>query len=98
MVGEQAGVKVHHPAELSEPREILRSALAEARAVGHDVVLVDTAGRLHIDDELMAELAELKAIGNPTEVLYVADAMTGQDAVRSADEFHRRRSASPASC
>ncbi len=87
-VGEQAGVKVHHPAELSVPREILRSALAEARAVGHDVVLVDTAGRLHIDDELMAELAELKEIGNPTEVLYVADALTGQDAVRSADEFH----------
>jgi signal recognition particle subunit SRP54 len=89
-VGGQAGVKVHHPAELSVPREILRSALAEARAVGHDVVLVDTAGRLHIDDELMAELAELKAIGSPTEVLYVADALTGQDAVRSADEFQRK--------
>jgi signal recognition particle subunit SRP54 len=89
-VGGQAGVKVHHPAELTVPREILRSALGEARAVGHDVVLVDTAGRLHIDDELMAELAELRAIASPTEVLYVADALTGQDAVRSADEFHRK--------
>ena len=89
-VGAQAGVKVHHPAELGVPREILRSALAEARAVGHDVVIVDTAGRLHIDDELMAELAELKEIARPTEVLYVADALTGQDAVRSADEFHRK--------
>ncbi len=88
-VGEQAGVKVHHP-ELADAREILRSALAEARAVGHDTVVVDTAGRLHIDDALMAELAELRAIANPTEVLYVADAMTGQDAVRSADEFHKR--------
>jgi signal recognition particle subunit SRP54 len=89
-VGGQAGVKVHHPAELAVPREILLSALAEARAVGHDVVLVDTAGRLHVDDELMAELEELKRVGAPTEVLYVADALTGQDAVRSADEFHRK--------
>ena len=88
-VGGQAGVKVHHP-DLSEPREILRSALAEARAVGHDVVLVDTAGRLHIDDELMNELADLRAIASPTEVLYVADALTGQDAVRSADEFNKK--------
>jgi signal recognition particle subunit SRP54 len=88
-VGTQAGVKVHHP-DLGVARDILRSALDEARAVGHDMVVVDTAGRLHIDDELMAELAELRSIANPTEVLYVADAMTGQDAVRSADEFHRR--------
>jgi signal recognition particle subunit SRP54 len=58
--------------------------------VGHDFVLVDTAGRLHIDDELMAELQDLKAVGEPSEVLYVADAMTGQDAVKSADEFARR--------
>jgi signal recognition particle subunit SRP54 len=88
-VGAQAGVRVHHP-DLSEPREILRSALAEARAVGHDTVLVDTAGRLHIDEALMAELAELRKVAEPTEVLYVADALTGQDAVRSASEFHRR--------
>jgi signal recognition particle subunit SRP54 len=88
-VGRQAGVKVHHP-DLEDPREILRSALAESRAVGHDTVLVDTAGRLHVDDELMAELADLKAIAEPAEVLYVADALTGQDAVRSAEEFHRR--------
>jgi signal recognition particle subunit SRP54 len=88
-VGQQAGVPVHHP-DLGVAREILRSALDEARAVGHDTVIVDTAGRLHIDDELMAELAELVSIAKPTEVLYVADAMTGQDAVRSADEFHRK--------
>ena len=88
-VGAQAGVKVHHP-DLTLPREILRSALGEARSVGHDTVLVDTAGRLHVDDALMAELAELRQIADPAEVLYVADALTGQDAVRSAEEFHRR--------
>ena len=57
---------------------------------GRDVVLVDTAGRLHIDDQLMLELQQLKDEFNPTEVLFVADAMTGQDAVKSADEFHKR--------
>jgi signal recognition particle subunit SRP54 len=90
VVGKQAGQPVHHPEGLGDPREILRSALAEARSVGHEFVIVDTAGRLHIDDELMAELQELKAIAEPSEVLYVADAMTGQDAVKSAAEFQRR--------
>jgi signal recognition particle subunit SRP54 len=89
-VGAQAGQRVHHPDGLADPRDLLRSALGEARALGHDFVLVDTAGRLHIDDALMAELQELKAIAEPSEVLYVADALTGQDAVRSAEEFHRR--------
>jgi signal recognition particle subunit SRP54 len=89
-LGRQTGLKVHHPEALNEPRAILHSALEESRAVGHDFLLVDTAGRLHIDDELMAELQELKALAAPSEVLYVADAMTGQDAVRSAEEFQRR--------
>jgi signal recognition particle subunit SRP54 len=89
-VGLQAGLKVHHPESLNEPKAILRSALDEARAVGHDFVLVDTAGRLHVDDALMAELSELRALAEPSEVLYVADALTGQDAVKSAEEFHRR--------
>jgi signal recognition particle subunit SRP54 len=88
-VAARAGVKVHHP-DLGDPRAILRSALVEARAVGHDTVLVDTAGRLHVDEALMAELAELREVAEPAEVLYVADALTGQDAVRSAEEFHRR--------
>ncbi len=90
MLGSQAGLKVHHPESLNEPKAILRSALEEARAIGHDFVLVDTAGRLHIDDALMTELAELKAIAEPSEILYVADALTGQDAVKSAEEFNRR--------
>jgi len=87
--GTAAGLKVHHPDE-SEPLALLRSALAEARAVGHDFVLVDTAGRLHVDDPLMEELAALRTAAAPSEVLYVADALSGQDAVRSASEFHRR--------
>jgi signal recognition particle subunit SRP54 len=89
-LGRQNNLQVHHPESLTQPRAILESALGEARSVGHDFLLVDTAGRLHIDDELMAELEDLKRASQPTEVLYVADAMTGQDAVRSAEEFHRR--------
>jgi len=89
-LGLQSNLKVHHPEGLTKPGDILDSALTEARAVGHEFVLVDTAGRLHIDDELMAELVELKAMAKPSEILYAADAMTGQDAVRSAEEFHRR--------
>jgi signal recognition particle subunit SRP54 len=88
-IGTRAGLTVHHP-ELADSKAILRSALAEAGSLGHDMVLVDTAGRLHIDDALMDELAELRDAAEPSEVLYVADALTGQDAVRSADEFHRR--------
>jgi signal recognition particle subunit SRP54 len=89
-LGEKAGLRVHHPESLREPLALLESAISEARSLGHDVLLVDTAGRLHIDDELMAELQRLKQAGEPGEVLYVADAMTGQDAVRSAQEFERR--------
>jgi signal recognition particle subunit SRP54 len=89
-LGRQAGLPVHHPEVAGTPRDLLRSALVEARALGHELVLVDSAGRLHIDDELMSELRELKALSEAAEVLYVADAMTGQDAVRSADEFHRQ--------
>jgi signal recognition particle subunit SRP54 len=76
--------------EESNPVELARSARREAVQTGRDVLLVDTAGRLHIDDELMTELQNLKALLNPTEILFVADAMTGQDAVKSAEEFHKR--------
>ncbi len=89
-LGVQAGLKVHHPEHLSDPHALLTSALQESRAVGHDFLLVDTAGRLHIDDELMTELEELRALAGPVETLFVGDAMTGQDAVRSASEFRRR--------
>jgi len=88
-IGAQAEVPVYHP-ELASPNELLQQALAEARAVGHDTLIVDSAGRLHVDDELMAELAEQRRLAEPAEVLYVADALTGQDAVKSAAEFHAR--------
>jgi signal recognition particle subunit SRP54 len=76
--------------EEETPDELARGAKREAAETGRDVVLVDTAGRLHIDDELMLELKQLKDSLGPTEILFVADAMTGQDAVKSAEEFHKR--------
>lgn len=77
-------------ADENKPVELAGSARREAVQTGRDVLLVDTAGRQHIDDQLMQELQELKQALNPTEILFVADAMTGQDAVRSAGEFHQR--------
>ena len=76
--------------EETKPIELARAARKEAIQTGRDVLLVDTAGRLHIDEELMTELTQLKDLLNPTEILFVADAMTGQDAVKSADEFNKR--------
>lgn len=78
------------PEEANKPIDLARSAKREATQSNRDVLLVDTAGRLHIDDELMTELQQLKDLLNPVEILFVADAMTGQDAVKSADEFHKR--------
>jgi signal recognition particle subunit SRP54 len=74
----------------NRPLELARGARKEAVQTGRDVLIVDTAGRLHIDEDLMVELQQLKEQLNPTEILFVADAMTGQDAVKSADEFHKR--------
>ena len=88
IVAQQAGVRVHDPAGEMDPVARARGALAEARAVGNDVVIVDTAGRLHIDDELMKELVAIKDVSGPSDLLYVADAMTGQDAIKSAGEFN----------
>src|SRR5205814_10561032 len=72
------------------PVAIAHRAIAEARTLLHDVVILDTAGRLHIDDELMQELDAIKKETRPSEILFVADAMTGQDAVKSAKEFDDR--------
>ena len=90
VVGKQAGVRVHDPAGEKDPVRRAAAALTEARNSGFDVVIVDTAGRLHIDDELMDELQAIKAAVSPSDLLYVADAMTGQDAIKSAGEFNRR--------
>jgi signal recognition particle subunit SRP54 len=78
------------PAGENQPLELAKGARRESANTGRDVVLVDTAGRLHLDDSLMTELQQLKEQLNPVEILFVADAMTGQDAVKSADEFHKR--------
>jgi signal recognition particle subunit SRP54 len=88
-IGTSVGLKVHEHDGTRRPLPIAREALDAARRSGFDTLLVDTAGRLHIDDVLMNELRELKAALDPSEVLFVADAMTGQDAVRSAGEFHK---------
>jgi signal recognition particle subunit SRP54 len=69
---------------------LAQEARREARNMGCDTLIVDTAGRLHIDEELMTEMEQLKKLLNPSEILFIADAMTGQDAVNSAQEFHTR--------
>jgi signal recognition particle subunit SRP54 len=73
-----------------KPLEIVRGAIREAKLSASDVILVDTAGRLHIDEALMSELSMLKKELQPSEILFIADAMIGQDAVRSAGEFHKQ--------
>jgi len=89
VLGEQAGIRVYVP-ETMDPVTRATGALTEAKAKGFDTVIVDTAGRLHIDDELMDELQAIKDAVHPADLLYVADAMTGQDAIKSAGEFNRR--------
>lgn len=88
-VGASAGVPVMGPDSGEGILSLASRAQREAQERGHDVLLVDTAGRLHIDDALMSEISEVSRLLNPKEILLVADAMTGQDAVRSATEFAR---------
>jgi signal recognition particle subunit SRP54 len=88
-VGDTVDTPVVEPRPGEKTLDLAKRSLQEARERGHDVVLVDTAGRLHIDEDLMQELRDLAELLEPTETLLVADAMTGQDAVRSAQEFAR---------
>lgn len=90
VVAGKADVRVFDPAGDLDPVSRARGAMAEATTKGFDVVIVDSAGRLHIDDELMDELVAIKGVTDPSDLLYVADAMTGQDAIKSAGEFNRR--------
>jgi signal recognition particle subunit SRP54 len=90
VIAKATGQSIFEKPETNDPLELTRAALQQARDVGYDTLLIDTAGRLHIDDELMEELVSIKSETRPVEILFVADAMTGQDAVRSAEEFHRR--------
>lgn len=90
VVGGAVGVPVFQDKETNDPMTLVRGAMKHAQEMGFDTLMIDTAGRLHIDDELMVELERIKAETKPIEVLFVADAMTGQDAVRSAEVFHER--------
>jgi len=89
-LGGQIDVPVYHETVKSKSKDVCAHALKKARETGASWVIVDTAGRMHIDEVLMAELAEVKKELKPAEVLLVVDAMTGQDAVRMADEFNSR--------
>ncbi len=90
VVGGAVGQAVYQNKETNDPMTLVRGAMKHAQEMGFDTLMIDTAGRLHIDDELMNELEQIKAEVKPIEVLFVADAMTGQDAVRSAEVFHER--------
>ncbi|MGQ0540596.1 MAG: signal recognition particle protein [Blastocatellia bacterium] len=90
VVGGAVGIPVFENKETNDPMALVRGAMKHAQELGYDTLMIDTAGRLHIDDELMDELERIKAETKPIEVLFVADAMTGQDAVRSAEVFHER--------
>jgi len=90
VVANAVNVAVYEAKETNDPMTIVRGAMKYAVEMGFDTLMIDTAGRLHIDDDLMVELEQIKAETKPVEVLFVADAMTGQDAVRSAEVFHER--------
>src|SRR5919202_1876794 len=90
VIARATGQSIFEMPETDDPLTLSREAYKQARAVGYDTLLIDTAGRLHIDDELMEELVKIKSETRPVEILFVADPMTGQDAVRSAEEVHRR--------
>jgi signal recognition particle subunit SRP54 len=90
IVASGVGVPFFEIGDERNPLAIAQRAVAEGRTLLHDVVILDTAGRLHIDDELMKELDAIKKETRPSEILFVADAMTGQDAVKSAKEFDDR--------
>jgi len=90
VLGEQIGVPVYSETEVKDPVRIAKNAVSEARSEGYSVVIVDTAGRLAVDEELMDEISALKDAVRPTETLFVVDAMTGQDAVETAKAFNDR--------
>ena len=86
VVGAKAEVPVFEMGQI-DPRKIVREGIKHAKDYGHDLVIIDTAGRLHIDEELMNELKDIKAIAEPNEIMLVVDAMIGQDAVKVASSF-----------
>lgn len=89
-LGGQIGVPVFSSRETKDPVALCADALGKARLEAHDILIIDTAGRLHVDDGLMSELGEIKRLAAPKETIFVADAMTGQDAVTIAQTFNER--------
>ena len=90
VLGEQIQVPVYSEPDSKDPVAIAQNAIREAKAKGYDLVIVDTAGRLAVDEQMMNEIAAIKAAIHPQETLFVVDAMTGQDAVNTAKEFNER--------
>ena len=90
VLGEQVGVPVYIEEGATDPVQVALNAIREAKSKANDVVIVDTAGRLAIDEELMQQISDIKNAINPHEILFVVDAMTGQDAVNTAKEFNER--------
>jgi signal recognition particle subunit SRP54 len=90
IIANEIGYPVFEAPEVNDPLELCRQAVRECELTGYDTLLIDTAGRLHVDEELMIELKQIKSQTMPSEILFIADAMTGQDAVRSAQEFHEQ--------
>ncbi len=90
VLGSQIGVEVYTETENQNPVEIAQNAISYARQKGYNTVIVDTAGRLAVDEEMMVEITKIKAAVNPSETLFVVDSMTGQDAVNTAKEFNDR--------
>ncbi len=84
VLAEQIGVPMYSEPDSKNPVKIAENAIQEAKAKGYDVVIVDTAGRLAVDEEMMNEIAAIKKAINPNEILFVVDSMTGQDAVNTA--------------
>ncbi|MEM6347327.1 MAG: signal recognition particle protein [Bacteroidota bacterium] len=90
VLGEQVSVDVYEERDNKNPVEIAKNAIKHAKANGKDLVIVDTAGRLAVDEQMMREIADVKSAINPDEILFVVDAMTGQDAVNTAKAFNDR--------
>ncbi|MBO7466316.1 MAG: signal recognition particle protein [Bacteroidaceae bacterium] len=90
VIAEQTGVPVYKEEDNKNPIEIAQNAIREAKAKSIDTVIIDTAGRLAVDEQMMQEIAAIKEAVNPNEILFVVDAMTGQDAVNTAREFNER--------
>ncbi|GHT38489.1 signal recognition particle protein [Bacteroidia bacterium] len=90
VLGEQIGVPVYAEESNKNPVDIAQNAIKQAKKDGNDVIIIDTAGRLAVDEQMMNEIAAIKKAINPTEILFVVDAMTGQDAVNTAKEFNDR--------